>query len=177
MKEEQNNKIKLISILAIDSKNGIGIDNTLPWNVKEEMALFKQKTLNNVVVMGRNTFLSLKKPLVNRVNCILSNNKEFIEQINQLKIEKPQEYKNVLIFNHLNEVIDYCKQNKHEQLFIIGGKQLYESTFHLVDEVHISIFDKDYHCNVFIDFDDNPFNIEEMIIKDEFTHYVFARNI
>lgn len=46
-------------IVALDNKNGIGKDNKIPWYIKEDLKFFKQKTLNNIVLMGRETYDSL----------------------------------------------------------------------------------------------------------------------
>lgn len=68
-------KIKLI--VAFDKKYNIGKNNKLLWNIKEDLQLFKQFTENQIVVMGRNTYDSIGKPLPNRINIVLSNNVEW----------------------------------------------------------------------------------------------------
>ena len=62
-------------ILACDSNYGIGIQNKLPWSIKDDLKHFKKITSssnNNVVIMGKNTYLSFKKPLPNRINIVVS---------------------------------------------------------------------------------------------------------
>ncbi|MDE7112493.1 MAG: dihydrofolate reductase, partial [Malacoplasma sp.] len=61
-----------ICIWCEDLQRGIGKNNTIPWKIKEEMNFFKNTTINKTVVMGKNTFLSIKKPLVNRKNIVIS---------------------------------------------------------------------------------------------------------
>ena len=66
-------KVPFSIILAMDSQNGIGKNNGLPWRIREDLRLFSQITRNNVVIMGRNTWDSLpKKPLPFRINVVIS---------------------------------------------------------------------------------------------------------
>ena len=66
-------------IVAVDEKNGIGKENTIPWKCKSDMKYFRETTLKtkkeglkNIIVMGRKTYKSLPiKPLPNRINIIL----------------------------------------------------------------------------------------------------------
>uniref|UniRef100_A0AB39J8R0 dihydrofolate reductase n=1 Tax=Florenciella sp. virus SA2 TaxID=3240092 RepID=A0AB39J8R0_9VIRU len=69
-------------IVCCDNKNGIGIDNNLPWNIKSEMKIFRQKTIgngNNCVIMGKNTYNSIPskyRPLKDRINYVVSTTME-----------------------------------------------------------------------------------------------------
>ena len=63
-------------IVAIDKKRGIGLNNSIPWYFKEDLQFFKKITLNSIVIMGRNTWESLKKPLPQRYNIVLSTTKK-----------------------------------------------------------------------------------------------------
>jgi dihydrofolate reductase len=63
------------SIYAIDSHNGLSKNRTLPWKSKTDMLFFRNKTKNNIVIMGKNTFFSLPiehRPLKNRLNIVLT---------------------------------------------------------------------------------------------------------
>ena len=62
-------------IIALNEKNGIGLNNEIPWKCPEDLRFFRQMTENNVVVMGRKTWESLPhRPLKNRINIVLSRN-------------------------------------------------------------------------------------------------------
>ena len=65
--------IKLIC--AISKNNVIGNENKLPWSIPEDLKRFKELTSNNWIVMGRKTFDSIGRPLPNRTNIVLSENK------------------------------------------------------------------------------------------------------
>ena len=86
--------IKLIC--AISKNNVIGNKNQLPWNISQDLKRFKELTSENIIVMGRKTFESIGRPLPNRKNIVLSNNKN-------LKIE------NVEVFNSANDVLNFYK--------------------------------------------------------------------
>ena len=62
----------LIGIVAVDRNNAIGRGGTLPWHYPADLKFFKERTTGNVCVMGRRTWASLKKPLPNRLNVVLS---------------------------------------------------------------------------------------------------------
>ena len=57
-------------ILAIDSKNGLGINGKLPWNLIRELNIFKRKTLNSVVICGRKTAETLPLLTERKIFCI-----------------------------------------------------------------------------------------------------------
>ena len=60
-------------IVCFDSNYGIGKNNTIPWKLSSDLKRFKELTLNNIVIMGKNTWTSLpKKPLQNRINIVIS---------------------------------------------------------------------------------------------------------
>ena len=68
-------------LVALDTKSGIiGANNTLPWHIPQDLALFKALTVNSTVVMGRRTWESLPvKPLPNRLNIVISRTPEQVQ--------------------------------------------------------------------------------------------------
>ena len=64
----------LCVIVAIDSAGGIGINNTLPWRLPEDLAHFKRTTSGHPIIMGRKTFDSIGRPLPNRRNIVVTRN-------------------------------------------------------------------------------------------------------
>ena len=65
---------KIVLVVAIGENGVIGRDGKLPWRLKSELQHFKRVTLNHPVVMGRKTFQSLKRPLPDRTNIVLTRN-------------------------------------------------------------------------------------------------------
>ena len=74
------------AILAFDIKKGISKNGVLPWNIKEDLQFFYNKTKCNVVIMGRNTYFSIpndKRPLKNRLNIILTKDPHKYKEITE----------------------------------------------------------------------------------------------
>lgn len=132
--------IKFSIIVATDNKNGIGLYQnnkyTIPWYNKEDINFFKDKTLNGVVIMGKNTFLSLNnKPLNNRLNIVITKSK----------------YENVLSYSSLNEALNYCNENKLNNIYVIGGSMLYHEALkhHNLEYIYINIINNtNNECNI-----------------------------
>lgn len=121
-------------IVAMDKNNLIGYNNDIPWNIPEDLALFKKITSNGIVIMGRKTFESIGRPLPNRINIILTKNSNF----NHEGIFTFDEPKKAL--NFANEISK--KENK--KIFIIGGNHIYNFFLPLIDEIHLSIIKGDF---------------------------------
>lgn len=145
-------------IICVDNNYGIGLNNSLPWNIKEELEHFKETTLNSIVVMGKNTFLSIGKLLPNRKNIIFSRNRDFYVE-------------NAMICSKVEEIIELSKTN---DVWIIGGKQIYELFIDYVDEVVLSKLKNTYECDTFF----NPkllkfFKTYKVIKNNEFNIYYY----
>ena len=151
-------------IVAMNEKCGIGFKNHLPWKCKEELEVFKQKTIGKTIVVGRKTAEFLPKLLDRKIICLSRN-------INL----NTSEWKNdVLLVNKLDK-IDYSAGN----IIIAGGESIYELAFShpsLVTKVHMSIIKGEHII-------DTSFNMEwlknfviiQKIEFDEFIHYVLIR--
>ena len=114
----------IIGIVAVDENWGIGKDNQLLFHIKEDMRFFKEKTLGNVVCMGKNTFLSLpnQQPLSGRENVVLSGNSTFSNCINVHSFE---------------ELLKYINKQKTD-VYIIGGAQLYKAMLPYYDKIYVT---------------------------------------
>lgn len=121
--------MEITIIVAYSDNRVIGNKNTLPWKISGDLKLFKEQTLNNIVIMGRKTWDSLpKKPLPDRENIVITRNKKLIN--------------GVLITKSLNEAISLCKPDK--KVFVIGGSSIYEQFLPiasriLATEIHSSL--------------------------------------
>ncbi|MBN1495073.1 dihydrofolate reductase [Candidatus Peregrinibacteria bacterium] len=142
-------KKPIYQIAAIDEKNGIGIKNTLPWDLKKDMAHFQKTTLKtrdpdkkNMVIMGRPTWESIPKkhrPLKGRINIVLS--RELDYKANGAKV-----------FNDLDKVFESAdKNNQIESIFIIGGASVYTTTINhpRVTGLYITRVHKVFDCDSF----------------------------
>ena len=116
-------------IVAIGKNREIGKGNRLLWHIPEDLKNFKEITTGKTVIMGRKTFESIGRPLPNRKNIVLSKNgdKESFEQ------------KGIELYQNLENLIaDY--KNSGEEIFIIGGEQMYREFMQkgLVSRLYIS---------------------------------------
>ncbi len=128
----------ICSILASTNTGGIGNRGTLPWPTnKADLQWFKTLTDGHIVVMGRNTWEDPKmpKPLPNRINYVVSS-KHVDKQYQHLVRWIPS--------NPVENILQIQKDNPTKNVFIIGGKQLYESTESIVDRVYLSRIKGDY---------------------------------
>jgi len=136
-------------IAAIDEKNGIGIKNTLPWNLKKDMAHFQETTLkthdpkkHNMVIMGRPTWESIPekhRPLKGRVNIVLSRDLDY-------KAIKAH------VYNNIEKVLEYADKNDDiESVFIIGGASVYTSTINhpRLTGLYLTRIHKVFDCDAF----------------------------
>lgn len=116
----------LSAIVAKDKNNAIGKDNTLPWHLPNDLKFFMRTTMGKPVLMGRNTFDSLGKPLKGRLNIVLSSKKD---------LELPD---GVLLFHSLEEGLKRLAEEDTEEAFIIGGGKVYKQSFPLLDRLYIT---------------------------------------
>lgn len=110
-------------IVAMSLNSVIGIDNSLPWHIPEDLKYFKQTTMNHTVVMGRKTFESIGKLLPNRKNIILTRNKEY---------NVPGAY----TVDNVRDCLSMLPDT--EEVFIIGGEEIYKEFLPYVDKLYIT---------------------------------------
>ena len=103
----------IIGIVAVDRNLAIGKNGKLPWHYSADMKFFKETTIRNTVVMGRRTWLTLKGPLPDRQNIVLSRDQNLANE-------------SLIAMSDVESVLDFArKQEAH--LFVIGGAKVYES--------------------------------------------------
>jgi dihydrofolate reductase len=124
-------------IVAIGKNNLIGLDNKLPWHYKEDMKYFKETTMNKKVIMGEQTF----KSIISYINKPLPGRTSIIATLTDYT------YNDVEV---TNDIINFLKNfPKEEEIFIIGGKIIYDLTLNLADRLYITHVNKEYDGNVF----------------------------
>ncbi|HYN24722.1 MAG TPA: dihydrofolate reductase [Pyrinomonadaceae bacterium] len=111
----------IIAIVAVDRRGAIGKGGKLPWHYSADMKFFRETTTGNACVMGYNTWLTLKKPLKDRLNIVLSR---------QSQIE-PQDF--LVVLRDLNSVLS-LKNYLRCDLFVMGGEQVYRSSLPYIDK-------------------------------------------
>jgi len=125
-------------IVAFSKNFGIGYKNKIPWNLKNDLKYFKNLTIgkgNNAVIMGKNTWKSLPfKYLPKRENLILS------------KKEKGEN-----IFSNINCLEKYCKEKKFDDIWVIGGEEIYKQFINnnKVKYIYATEIDSEFKCDTF----------------------------
>lgn len=123
---------KVCHIVARGLNGEIGANNKLLWNIPEDMLHFRNSTTGHAVVMGRKTSESLPRPLKNRVSLIVStHNYDEVDKVFALG-------------DSLSDAVKYSNILNADKFFIIGGSQLYNSTFDIVDELWITQVESSY---------------------------------
>ncbi len=119
----------MISIIVAVADNGvIGDKNSLLWHISEDLRNFKRVTTGHPVVMGRNTYLSLGRPLPGRTNVVVSRTAGEIEGCR--------------VVRSLEEAFALFPAD--EEVFVIGGAQIYAQTIGMADRLYITRVEHDY---------------------------------
>ena len=168
-------------ILCCDNNYGIGKDNKLPWCVKKEMEIFRNKTIKNgrnCVIMGANTYFSIPqkyRPLCYRKNFVLTSNPSKYE-INDTNDTNDT---SVIWKNSFEDTIEFIRSSaKYDDVWVIGGEYLYNHVLkhHMdkISEIHMSVLDKVYDCDTYLNiFDYGDFECVERYEYDKFDHMVY----
>ena len=131
-------KYKLIC--AVCRGGGIGKNGVLPWKIKEDLALFSKLTKgsgNNAVVMGRKTWESIgSKSLVGRDNLIMSKSTK-------------SKAKGASWFSSIDDIDTHCEKKKYDQVWIIGGAEIYKEFMdaNKIDAACITYIDQAFDCD------------------------------
>lgn len=144
---------------AMDENNLIGQNNQLPWHLRKELQHFKETTLGQTILFGRLTYEGIVRPLPKRKTLVLTRQLDY--QINNPDVE---------VVTDLTAIINFYHQNQNEDIYICGGKKIYEETLPYADELIISYIKGKYQGdNYFPSFNFNQFNL---IKSNEYQHFV-----
>lgn len=120
--------MKKIIIASISDNNVIGKGNIIPWYIPGDLKHFKETTLGYPVVMGCHTFFSIGKTLDQRFNIVLSKNHR----------EELRKHKSLFVCHDIDDALAAALNFDFEQIFLIGGEEIFNQTINLVDEMIIS---------------------------------------
>lgn len=118
-----------VAVIVARARNGvIGRENTLPWRLRDDLQLFKQRTLGAPIIMGRKTWESLGRPLPGRLNVVVTRQADY-------------QAAGTCVVTSLPEAILACGDAK--KVFIIGGAQIYAQALDQADVLWITEVDAD----------------------------------
>jgi len=127
--------VSILSIIvAMSSNRVIGVNNTLPWHLREDLKHFKSLTVGHTIIMGRKTYDSIGRALPNRRNIVISRNTEVSCEGSEV----------------VHSIEDAFSISKNDgEVFVIGGSNIYEQALHLVDHLYITEIKKSFSGDAF----------------------------
>jgi dihydrofolate reductase len=126
-----------VSIIAALAENlAIGKNNRLLWRIPEDLKRFRRLTTGHAVVMGRKTFESIGRALPERKNIVISRDPDF----------KPE---NCLVASSFEDALEKAREIEKEEIFIIGGGQVYEQAIKQADKLYLTLVPGNYEADVF----------------------------
>jgi len=113
-------------IAAVGRNRELGLGNGLLWHIPEDLKRFKALTLGHPVIMGRKTFESIGKPLPGRTNLVVSRSALSLE-----------------------DALAQAKKLDKEEVFIIGGVQIYEQALPYADRLYLTLIEDTKEADAF----------------------------
>ena len=154
------------AIMAVDEKGGISKDGSMPWpKNSSDLKWFKKNTLNAIVIMGRATWEDpfMPSPLVNRLNILVTNQ-------NKNKYPGADEY---ISGNIIDGVVNLTQKYNNKDFYIIGGSEILNQLFELVEEFYLTRIYGDFDCDKKIDLNmiNRIMKMVKRIDNDETCHF------
>ena len=144
--------MKLSAIVAMTPDRVIGADGGLPWNLPDDLKFFKQHTLGHPIVMGRKTYESIGRPLHKRQNIILTHDPAYHVDGAET-IHHPKELREFQLIN--------------QQVFIIGGAEIYKFFMPILDDIYITHINEKYPGDTYFPEYEDFFPKSELIWEQE----------
>jgi dihydrofolate reductase len=119
-----------VSIIAAMAKNRvIGINNTLPWHLPEDLKHFKGLTMGHHIIMGRKTFESIGKPLPGRTTVIVTRSRDY-------------QIPGCITVHAIQEAIEACQGD--DEVFFVGGADLYLQALAVAQRIYLTEIQAEY---------------------------------
>jgi dihydrofolate reductase len=151
-------------IVAMDKNRTIGKDNQLPWHLPADLKFFKRVTMGHPIIMGRKTYESIGKPLPGRENIVVTRNQEYMLE-------------GCTVIHSVEALIKFAEEKK-EEVFVIGGAELFKATFSNADRLYITMIEHEGDT-FFPEFKESDWKLvsQEKGPKDEKNPYDYSFNI
>lgn len=124
------------AIVATAKNNVIGKDNQIPWYLPADLSYFKKTTLEHFIIMGRNCFHSIGRPLPKRSNIVVTRDPFFTAE-------------GVLVAHSVEEALGMAFDGGEDEVFVIGGGEIYRETADLWDRIYLTEVDLEVEGNIF----------------------------
>ncbi|HEY0030624.1 MAG TPA: dihydrofolate reductase [Bacteroidia bacterium] len=126
-------------IVATGNNNVIGKDNALIWHLPADMKFFKEKTTGHCIITGRKNYESIPekfRPLPNRTNIVITRQKDYVAE-------------GAIVVDSIAKAIDLAKKTGDQEIFIIGGAEIFKQSLHLTDRIYLTEIHHDFEGDVF----------------------------
>lgn len=168
--------MKISIICAMDEKRGIGKDNKIPWHIKEDLVHLKGLTKDHVVILGRKSYDSMVfyynktgRPMPGKLYVVVTHDKNYkpargnavvshsleeaLEIAKQKNIysssEAASDAASREVFAGSSRLTSFARTINYDEIFIIGGGQIFQQALPLADKLYLIIVDGDYACDTF----------------------------
>lgn len=137
-----------VSLIVAVAKNGvIGVNNTLPWHLPEDLKRFRALTMGHHIIMGRKTYDSLGRLLPGRTTVIVTRNKNY-------------QVEGAIVAHSLDEAIKACGSD--DEVFLIGGAELYQDGLKRANKLYLTEIDASYEGDAhFPEFNESDWQLVE----------------
>ena len=112
-------------IVAVDERNGIGLQNRIPWHLPADLSRFKTLTMGHHLILGRKTFESISTPLSGRTLIVLSRNLDY----------QPEDCLTAL---SLQDSFRLAEAAGEREVFVIGGSEVYSEALPIADHLYLT---------------------------------------
>lgn len=132
-------------VVAMSNSRVIGVNNKLPWSIPEDLEYFRQLTLNSPIIMGRKTHESIGRKLSQRRNIVISRNTSY----------KPSD--GCFSASSIEDAITIANENNPEEIFVIGGEEIYHLTVPMAKRIYVTQVDIDIEGDAYFpEFENDP---------------------
>ncbi len=129
--------MKISMIAAIASGNrALGKDNELIYKIPEDLKRFKEITSGHTIIMGRKTFESIGRALPNRTNIVITHDPDYSAA-------------GTIVTHSLSEALAIAKEKEQNEIFIIGGGQIYQEAIGKADKLYLTIVEGNPDADTF----------------------------
>lgn len=140
---------EMVLLLAMSRNGCIGIDNTLPWHLRDDLLHFKRLTSGHAIIMGRKTYDSIGRALPNRHNIVISRQ-------SGLTLEGCE------VAGSLHAAINSAQQwtqlNDKNAYFVIGGADVYRQSIDTAQQIYLTLVDTEVQGDAWFAFDDTAWH-------------------
>ena len=128
--------VRVSAIVAIDNKRGMGKNGVIPWHIPGEQKRFKEITTPHPMIMGRKTFTSIGRVLPGRPHIIVTRDTTF-------------SFPGTTVVYSLAEGLEKAKEMDQEEIFVIGGGEIFKEAMSLVTRLYLTRIEEDFACDTF----------------------------